>query len=364
MEIRAAVATQPGLPLSTVPLQLADVGDNDVLIEYRAAGLCHSDLHTIEGPEGVLFPLVPGHEGAGVVLEVGRSVTDLKPGDHVVTCGMGECGHCANCRSHKTNLCQHTGFHALTSSYRRADHFRQIDGSDITIVSPGATFASHTICDRAYVTPVPDSIPFETACVISCAVLTGVGSVLFTAKVEPGSTVAVIGLGGVGLNAIDGARLADAGTIIGIDSNPAKAELGLQFGMTHFVNPADGDVVDQIREITGGGSDYAFECVGHPALINQAIEMTRPEWGIVTLIGVPKSAFPLNATDIMSGRTVTGSYFGKAKTRTDLRRLAEWVAEGKLNSSKLVTHVMPLDEINRGFELMLSGKSVRSVVTF
>lgn len=364
MDVRAAVAHRAGDPLAIETLALSGLGDTEVLIEHRAAGLCHSDLHLIEGHTGCMFPLLPGHEGAGVVIETGRHVTGIAVGDHVVSCGMGECGRCSACRSDLTNICEVSGFYGLGASFRPSPHFT-IGGDPIALLSQGATFSTHTMVDQMYVTPIPREIPFDTACLLGCAVLTGVGAALFTAKVRPGSTVVVIGLGGVGLNVIDGAVLAGAETIIGVDANPAKEAIGREFGMTHFVDPrAGGDLVEQIRDRTGGGADYAFECVGRPELVKAALQMTRSEWGTAVVIGVPTAPLQFDATEVMSGRILTGSYFGKAKTRTDLRKFADLLAAGELHTDKLVSHRIGLAEINHGFDMMKRGESIRTVIVY
>lgn len=363
MEVRGAVAHQAGERLAIETLTLSGLGPTEVLIEHRAAGLCHSDLHLIEGHTGCMFPLLPGHEGAGIAVEVGKDVTGVAVGDHVVTCGMGECGSCRACRSDLTNICEVAGFHGLTASFRPSPHF-MLGGEPIALLSQGATFATHTIIDQMYVTPIPRSIPFEVACLLGCAVLTGVGAALYTARIRPGSSVVVIGLGGVGLNVIDGAVLAGAATIIGIDANPAKKQVGEAFGMTHFVNPRDGDIAEQVRELTGGGADYALECVGRAELIKAALQMTRPEWGTAVVIGVPTTPLEFDSTEVAAGRVLTGSYFGKAKTRTDLRKFAELLGEGRLHTDLLVSHRIGLDEINEGFDLMTRGESVRTVIRY
>lgn len=364
MTVRGAVARSGGAPLVTESLSLHGFGDHDVLIENRAAGLCASDWGQLRGGKpGVLFPLLAGHEGAGVVLEVGRAVRGIVPGDHVATCALGECGTCDVCRSDLGNLCEVAGTRGLTSATRRSPHF-SLNGEAVAVGSPGATFASHTVCDHAHVTPVPKEIPFEVACLLGCAVMTGVGSVLNVARVRAGSTVVVFGLGGVGLNVVDGARLAGASRIVGVDVNPAKAEIARAFGLTDFVDGGS-ETPAQVRELLRGGADHAFECSGVPALVQQAIDVTRPEWGTVVLVGIPaQPELSLNPRAILSGRTLTGSYFGKTKGRSGIRQLAEWVAQGRLNSQRLVSHRFTLDTINEGFAAMRAGDAIRSVVVF
>lgn len=366
MTVRGAVARLPGAPLSIENLSLQGLGDHDVLIENRAAGLCASDLGQIQGLKpGVLFPLLPGHEGAGVVLEVGKAVKHLRPGDHVATCAVGECGECVVCRGELSNMCEVAGFRGLTASHRHSTHFRLGDG-EVALGAPGATFATHTICDEAYATAIPKQIPFDVASLLSCAVMTGVGSVINTAKVRKGSTVVVFGLGGVGLNVVDGAQLAGAERIVGVDINPDKAAVGRLFGMTDFICSAgNGHLVEQIREVLRGSADYAIDCSGAKPVIQQAIDVTRPEWGTVVLVGIPADPeLAINARSLLSGRTLTGSYFGKTKGRTGIRQLADWLVEGKLHCDKLISHRFRLEQINDGFEVMKAGQSIRSVVVY
>ena len=366
MEVIAAVAKNGGEPLTIERLTLDGLGENDVLVENRAAGLCASDLGQLSGEKpGVLFPLLSGHEGAGVVLEVGRSVTGLQPGDRVATCALGECGACANCQSDLTNMCQTAGQQGLAAAYQYSRHFSHA-GEPVAVTAPGATYASHTICNEAHAVKLPEEVPYEVACLLGCAVMTGVGSVMNTAAVRPGSSVVVFGLGGVGLNVVDGAQLAGARQIIGVDISADKEEAGKRFGMTDFLLSADqGDTVEAIRDISGGGVDYAFECSGIKALVTQAIESTRPDWGTVTLVGIPKDTLlELDMRQILSGRKVTGSYFGKVKGRTGLSQLADWYVEGKLHCDQLISHRLKLEEINEGFSLLKAGQAIRSVISY
>ena len=366
MEVKAALCSKGGDPLSVETLSLDGFGDNDILIENKAAGLCASDLGQLGGKkEGIVFPLLSGHEGAGVVLEVGKNVTHVKPGDHVATCALGECGECDHCQAEKTNMCQTAGLKGLAAAYRHSDHFK-FNGEPVAVTAPGATFSTHSICDGAHVTAIPKDIPFDVGCLLSCAVLTGVGSALQTAKVQQGSTVAVIGLGGVGLNVIDAARYAGAERIIGVDINPDKEAIGKQFGMTDFILSTEIDsIAEQIKELTSGGVDYAFECSGISALIHQAIAASKPEWGTVTLVGIPSNPeLPLSTRDILSGRRITGSYFGNMKGRTGVHWLAEQLSEGKFNCDKLVSERLTLENINSGFDAIKNGKTIRSVVVY
>ena len=366
MEVIAALAKNGGEPLTVEKLTLDGLGENDVLIENKAAGLCASDLGQLSGAKpGVLFPLLSGHEGAGVVLDVGKSVSGLKPGDRVATCALGECGACAHCQSNLTNMCQTAGQQGLAAAYQYSSHF-SFAGEPVAVTAPGATYASHTICNEAHAVKLPEEVSYDVACLLGCAVMTGVGSVINTAAVRAGSAVVVFGLGGVGLNVVDAAQMAGARQIIGVDISADKEEVGKRFGMTDFICSANqADIVEDIRDISGGGVDYAFECSGIKALVMQAIEATRPDWGTVTLVGIPKdTALNVDMRQFLSGRTLTGSYFGKVKGRTGLSQLANWYVAGKLHCDQLISHRLTLEEINDGFELMKVGKAVRSVISY
>jgi S-(hydroxymethyl)glutathione dehydrogenase/alcohol dehydrogenase len=367
MEVTAAVARHVSAPLTIESAILSDLGEHDILIEAKAAGLCHSDLHVIQGGTSMGFPLIPGHEGAGIVRQVGSAVTDLKPGDHVITCAIGECGVCPSCRSTRTNLCDVVGLPAMALGLSPSAHFKLKD-SPVHTLSPGATFASHTILNHLFAIKIPPAMPLDVACLFSCAVVTGVGCVLYTAEVEAGASAAVFGLGGVGLNVLDGLQLAGAKTIIGIDANPAKEAIGRQFGMTHFINAKkEPDIVGAIREITGGGADYAFECVGRTSLGQMAISCTRPEWGKIVQIGAcppNDNKLPVAVPEILSGRTLYGSFFGKAKPRSDIPKMIDAYMAGKLHADKLVSHRLKLGDINEGFRIMETGESIRAVIEF
>ena len=366
MEISAAIALKGGEPLKIETVKLDHFGDDDILIENKAAGLCASDAGQLSGNKpGILFPLIAGHEGAGKVLEVGKNITHLKPGDHVATCAVGECGVCPTCQDTLTNMCPTSAKAGLAAAYAPSTHF-SYGGEAVALTAPGATFATHTICDSAYVTKISEEVPFEVAALLGCAVMTGVGSVINTAQVRPGSTVVVFGLGGVGLNVVDGARMVGAERIIGVDVNPDKEATARQFGLTDFVNAKEqDDVPAYIRDLTNGGADFAFECSGIKPLVRQAIDCTHPDWGSITLVGIPSDAeFDLSLRDILSGRVLTGSYFGKMKGRTGLAQLAQWYQEGKLNCDKLVSDRIALADINDGFDLMKAGQSIRSVVVY
>ncbi len=367
MHVRAAISYGAKAPLTIETLTLGAPGPGQVLIQAKAAGLCHSDLFVMDGGVPMSRPLIPGHEGAGIVLECGPGVKTLKPGDHVVTCAIGECGTCAQCATRRTNLCEKAGLPAMGVGFAPSPHFKLNDGP-VSVLAPGATFATHTVIDEEFVTKIPERVPFDVACLFGCAVPTGVGSVLHTAQVEKGSTVVVIGLGGVGLNVVDGARFAEASTIIGVDANPAKEAIGRAFGMTHFINAREtDDVVGAIRNITGGGADYAFECVGNIDLGPKALDATRPEWGVLVQIGAcppGRDHLPIPVSSVLSGRSIMGSFFGKSKPRSDIRQMVEWFDQGKLNSDKLVSHRLPLNRINDGFKMMERGESIRAIIVF
>lgn len=367
MLVRAAVSHGAKAPLTIETVTLSPPGLGQVLIEAKAAGLCHSDLFVMDGGVPMSRPLIPGHEGAGVVLACGPGVTSLKPGDHVVTCAIGECGTCAQCATRRTNLCEKAGLPAMGVGFAPSPHFQLNDGP-ISVLAPGATFATHTVIDEVFATRIPKGIPFDVACLFGCAVPTGVGSVLYTAGVAKGASIVVFGLGGVGLNVVDGAQLAGAKIIIGVDANPAKEAIGRKFGMTHFINARQSDdVIAAIREITGGGADYAFECVGNIDIGPKALEATRMEWGTLVQIGAcapGRDHLPIPVSSVLSGRTVTGSFFGKSKPRSDVAQMLQWFDEGKLHSDLLVSHRLPLERINDGFRMMERSESIRAVIVF
>lgn len=368
MDVRAAVSHGVKAPLTIERLTLSDPGPGQVLIEAKAAGLCHSDLFVMDGGVPMIRPLIPGHEGAGVVIACGPGVKSLKVGDRVVTCAIGECGECGQCSKRRTNLCEKAGLAAMGVGFAPSPHFKLNDGA-ISVLAPGAAFASHTVIDEVFATKIPANVPFDVACLFGCAVPTGVGSVLYTALVEPESIVVVFGLGGVGLNVVDGAQLAGAKQIIGVDANPAKEAIARKFGLTHFINARQtDDVIAAIRALTGGaGADYAFECVGNNTLGPQALEATRMEWGTLVQIGAcppGRDALSVPVSSVLSGRTVTGSFFGKSKPRSDIAKMLDWYSQGKLHSDQLVSHRLPLERINDGFKMMERGESIRAVVVF
>jgi S-(hydroxymethyl)glutathione dehydrogenase/alcohol dehydrogenase len=369
MDVRAAVALKAGAPLSIETVQLAGPRAGEVLVEIKATGVCHTDLFTLSGddPEG-MFPAILGHEGAGVVVEVGEGVKLLKPGDHVIPLYTPECRHCEYCLSRKTNLCQ-----AIRSTQGRGvmpdgtSRF-SLNGEPVLHYMGTSTFANYTVVPEIALAKIREDAPFEKVCYIGCGVTTGLGAVLYTAKVEVGSKVIVFGLGGIGLNVIQGARLAGADMIVGVDINPARKELAEKFGMTHFVNPkeVDGDIVQYLVGLTKGGADYTFECVGNTTLMRQALESCHKGWGVSTVIGVAGAGQEVSTRpfQLVTGRVWKGSAFGGARGRTDVPKIVDWYMEGKINIDDLITHVMPLERINEAFDLMHNGKSIRSVVTF
>ncbi len=369
MDTRAAIAFEAGRPLEVDTVQLEGPRAGEVLVEIKATGLCHTDKFTLSGadPEG-LFPAILGHEGAGVVLECGPGVTSLKPGDHVIPLYTPECRQCEYCLNPKTNLCQSIrttqGRGLMPDGTSRFTH----KGRPVLHYMGCSTFSNHTVLPEIALAKVRADAPFETICYIGCGVTTGVGAVLFTAKVEAGATVVVFGLGGIGLNVVQGARMVGARRIIGVDVNPAREALGRQFGMTEFVNPkqVEGDLVGHLVELTGGGADYSFECVGNPTLMRQALECAHKGWGVSTIIGVAGAGQEISTRpfQLVTGRRWIGSAFGGARGRTDVPRIVDWYMEGRISIDPLITHTLPLERINEGFELMARGESIRTVVVY
>ena len=368
MKTRAAVAWQAGAPLTIEEVDLAGPRDGEVLVEVKATGICHTDYYTLSGadPEG-LFPAILGHEGAGVVLEVGAGVPWLKPGDHVIPLYTPECRNCKFCLSRKTNLCQ-----AIRSTQGRGlmpdgtSRF-SIGGQPILHYMGTSTFANHIVVPGIALAKVRPDAPFDKICYIGCGVTTGVGAVLFTAKVEAGANVVVFGLGGIGLNVIQGARMVGADKIIGVDLNPAREAMARRFGMTHFINAqTSANVVDDIVQLTDGGADYSFECIGNTQVMRQALECTHKGWGRSIIIGVADAGAEISTRpfQLVTGRKWEGSAFGGARGRTDVPRIVDWYMDGKLNIDDLITHSLRLDQINEGFDLMKRGESIRSVVIF
>ncbi len=383
MEVKAAVAYEAGKPLSIETVNLEGPKAGEVLVEIKASGICHTDAYTLSGkdPEG-LFPAILGHEGAGVVVDVGPGVTSVKKGDHVIPLYTPECRQCEYCLSLKTNLCQairstqgkglmpdgssrfsigvkrsSTGSSRFSMGNRQLFHYMGT-----------STFANYTVLPEIAVAKIREDAPFEKVCYIGCGVTTGIGAVIYTAKVEPGSKVIVFGLGGIGLNVIQGAKMVGADTIIGVDINPAKRELAEKFGMTHFVNPkeVEGDLVPYLVDLTKGGADYTFECIGNVNVMRQALECCHKGWGQSIIIGVAGAGEEISTRpfQLVTGRVWKGSAFGGARGRTDVPKIVDWYMDGKINIDDLITHVMPIEKINEGFELMHKGESIRSVVTF
>ena len=368
MKTRAAVAFEAGKPLEIVELDLEGPKGNEVLVEIRATGVCHTDEFTRSGadPEG-LFPAVLGHEGAGVVLDVGPEVKSLKPGDHVIPLYTPECRECKFCLSPKTNLCQAIRTTQGQGLMPDGTSRFSLDGKPIHHYMGTSTFSNYTVLPEIALAKIREDAPFEKVCYIGCGVTTGIGAIVNTAKVEPGANVVVFGLGGIGLNVIQGARMVGADKIIGIDINPAKKALGEKFGMTHFINPKEVDnVVEAIVDLTDGGADYSFECIGNVDVMRQALECCHKGWGVSVIIGVAGAGQEISTRpfQLVTGRVWKGSAFGGARGRTDVPKIVDWYMDGKINIDDMITHVMPLDDINTAFELMHSGESIRSVVTF
>ncbi|BBA78803.1 glutathione dependent formaldehyde dehydrogenase [cyanobacterium endosymbiont of Rhopalodia gibberula] len=369
MDVKAAVAFEAGKPLSIETVQVEGPRAGEVLVEIKATGVCHTDAYTLSGkdPEG-LFPAILGHEGAGVVLELGKGVTSLKPGDHVIPLYIPECRQCKYCLSFKTNLCQAVrstqGLGVMPDGTSRFS----INGKPLYHYMGTSTFSNCTIVPEISLAKIREDAPFDKICYIGCGVTTGIGAVVNTAKVEPGSNVVVFGLGGVGLNVIQGAKMVGADMIVGVDINPSKRPLAEKFGMTHFVNPTeiDGDLVGYLVELTKGGADYSFECIGDVNVMRQALECSHKGWGVSTVVGVAGAGEEISTRpfQLVTGRVWKGSAFGGARGRTDVPKIVDWYMDGKINIDDLITHIMPLEKINNAFELMNQGKSIRSVITF
>ncbi len=369
MKTRAAVAFEAGKPLVIEEIDLEGPRSGEVLVEIKATGVCHTDEFTRSGqdPEG-LFPAVFGHEGAGVVVEVGQGVTSLAPGDHVIPLYTPECRGCKSCLSRKTNLC--TAIRATQGKGVMPDGTSRfsIRGKKIHHYMGCSTFSNYTVLPEIALAKIRTDAPFEKVCYIGCGVTTGIGAVINTAKVEPGANVVVFGLGGIGLNVVQGAKLAGADMIVGVDLNPAREALARQFGLTHFVNPKEvkGDLVGHLVELTGGGADYSFECVGSVELMRQALECCHRGWGVSVIIGVAGAGKEIATRpfQLVTGRVWKGSAFGGARGRTDVPKIVDWYMDQKIDIDSLITHVLPLERINEAFDLMHDGTSIRTVVTF
>ncbi len=369
MKTRAAVAFAAKQPLEIEMVELEGPKQGEVLVELKATGICHTDEFTWSGadPEG-LFPAILGHEGAGVVLEVGSGVTSVAPGDHVIPLYTPECGVCKSCRSGKTNLC--TAIRATQGKGLMPDGTSRfsLKGKPVHHYMGCSTFSNHTVLPEIAVAKIRKDAPFDKVCYIGCGVTTGIGAVINTAKVEPGSNVVVFGLGGIGLNVIQGARMAGAKMIVGVDINPARKAMAEKFGMTHFVNPreVEGDLVQHLVALTDGGADYSFECIGNVQVMRQALECCHRGWGVSTIIGVAGAGQEISTRpfQLVTGRVWKGTAFGGAKGRSDVPRIVDWYMEKKINIDDLITHVLPLERINEGFDLMHRGESIRSVVVY
>jgi S-(hydroxymethyl)glutathione dehydrogenase/alcohol dehydrogenase len=369
MKTRAAVSYRAGEPLVIETVDLDGPKPGELLVELRATGICHTDEFTRSGadPEG-LFPVIFGHEGAGVVVDVGPGVTSVRKGDHVIPLYTPECRQCKSCQSRKTNLC--TAIRATQGQGVMPDGTSRfsIGGEKIHHYMGCSTFSNYTVLPEIAVAKIREDAPFEKVCYIGCGVTTGIGAVINTAKVEPGANVVVFGLGGIGLNVIQGARMAGADRIIGVDINPARKVLAERFGMTHFVNPkeVEGDLVAYLVGLTDGGADYSFECVGNVDLMRQALECCHRGWGVSVIIGVAGAGQEIRTRpfQLVTGRVWKGTAFGGARGRTDVPKIVDWYMRGRIQIDPLITHTMPLARINDAFDLMHSGESIRSVVTF
>ncbi|MBS29184.1 MAG: S-(hydroxymethyl)glutathione dehydrogenase/class III alcohol dehydrogenase [Alphaproteobacteria bacterium] len=369
METRAAVALQAGKPLSIETVNLDGPREGEVLVEIKATGVCHTDEFTLSGadPEG-LFPAILGHEGAGVVVDVGRGVTSVAKGDHVIPLYTPECRECDYCTSGRTNLCQAIRETQGQGVMPDGSSRFSIGGDKLFHYMGTSTFSNYTVLPEIAVAKVREDAPFEKICYIGCGVTTGIGAVINTAKVEPGDNVVVFGLGGIGLNVIQGARLVGANKIVGVDLNPDRRAIAEAFGMTHFVNPTEveGDLVPYLVDLTDGGADHSFECIGNVEVMRQALECCHKGWGKSTIIGVAPAGAEIATRpfQLVTGRVWQGTAFGGAKGRTDVPRIVDWYMDGRINIDDLITHVMPLDQINDAFDLMHKGESIRSVITF
>lgn len=369
MKVKAAVARSAGQPLSIEMVDLDGPRAGEVLVEIKATGVCHTDAYTLSGadPEG-LFPAILGHEGAGIVADVGAGVTSVKKGDRVIPLYIPECRNCEYCLSRKTNLCQAIRLTQGQGVMPDGTSRFSIDGQKLYHYMGTSTFANYTVLPEIAVAKIRDDAPFDKVCLIGCGVTTGIGAVINTAKVEPGSNVVVFGLGGIGLNVIQAARLVGANMIVGVDLNPDKREMAEKFGMTHFVNPreVEGDLVPYLVDLTKGGADYSFECIGNINVMRQALECCHKGWGVSVIVGVAGAGQEISTRpfQLVTGRVWKGTAFGGAKGRTDVPKIVDWYMDGKIDIDSLVSHVMPIDKINEAFDLMHKGESIRTVLTF
>jgi S-(hydroxymethyl)glutathione dehydrogenase/alcohol dehydrogenase len=370
MKTRAAIAVAPNKPLEIHEVDLDGPKAGEVLVEIMATGICHTDAYTLSGKDSEgLFPSILGHEGAGIVREVGEGVKSVKPGDHVIPLYTPECRECKTCTSHKSNLC--TSIRATQGKGVMPDGTSRFSmgGETLYHYMGCSTFSNFTVMPEIAVAKIREDAPFDKVCYIGCGVTTGIGAVIFTAKVEPGANVVVFGLGGIGLNVIQGAKMVGADKIIGVDTNPAKRAMAEKFGMTHFVNPNEvgaDKVVQAIVDLTDGGADYSFECIGNVNVMRQALECCHRGWGQSIIIGVAEAGQEISTRpfQLVTGRVWKGTAFGGARGRTDVPKIVDWYMDGKINIDDLITHTMPLDKINDAFDLMHEGKSIRSVVLY
>jgi S-(hydroxymethyl)glutathione dehydrogenase/alcohol dehydrogenase len=369
MKTRAAIAWEAGKPLSIEEVELEGPREGEVLVEVKATGLCHTDKYTLSGadPEGI-FPSILGHEGAGIVVDVGPGVKSLRKGDHVIPLYTPECRECDYCLSQKTNLCQKIRVTQGRGQMPDGTSRFSCNGKPIHHYMGTSTFSNYTVLPEISLAKIREDAPFDKVCYIGCGVTTGIGAVIFTAKVQAGSTVVVFGLGGIGLNVIQGAKMVGADMIVGVDINPGREAMARKFGMTHFVNPSEvqGDIVSHLVELTRGGADYSFECVGNTTLMRQALECCHKGWGVSTIIGVAAAGQEISTRpfQLVTGRRWIGSAFGGARGRTDVPKIVDWYMDGKINIDDLITHTMPLERINEGFDLMTRGESIRGVVLY
>ena len=369
MKVKAALASASRTPLVIELVDLEGPRDGEVLIEIKATGVCHTDAYTLSGqdPEGI-FPSILGHEGAGIVVEVGRKVTSVQPGDHVIPLYTPECRQCDYCLSRKTNLCQAIRTTQGKGLMPDGSSRFSFNGAPIYHYMGTSTFAQYTVLPEIALAKIRKDAPFDKVCYIGCGVTTGLGAVIFTAKVEAGSRVIVFGLGGIGLNVIQGARMVGAAQIIGVDINSNRKGLATKMGMTDFVNPKEvsGDLVGHLVEITHGGADYTFECVGDVELMRQALESCHKGWGVSTIIGVAPAGYEIATRpfQLVTGRVWQGSAFGGARGRSDVPKIVDWFMNGRININDLITHQLPLEQVNEAFDLMRRGESIRTVLTF
>ena len=370
MDVRAAVAHKAGAPLSIETVQLEGPRAGEVLVEIKATGICHTDEFTLSGadPEG-LFPSILGHEGAGIVVDVGPGVKSLKKGDHVIPLYVPECRECEYCVSHKTNLCQSIRVTQGQGLMPDGSSRFSFGGKKLHHYMGTSTFANYTVVPEISLAKIREDAPFDKVCYIGCGVTTGIGAVINTAKVEPGANVVIFGLGGIGLNVVQGARMAGANMIVGVDINPKRRALAEKFGMTHFVNPkdmAESELVPHLVNLTKGGADYSFECIGNVKLMRQALECCHKGWGVSVIIGVAPAGAEIATRpfQLVTGRVWKGTAFGGARGRTDVPKIVDWYMEKRINIDDLITHKLRFEDINKGFDLMHVGESIRSVVVY